>query len=355
MRSIVIGTFLPPTTGHLALIRFGDRLAHVRGRAAGLPSEGVVVVVQHRRCEPVSGRLRTHWLRLEFTGSPAVRVVDQMGPDHEPQRPRSEDDREFWSYWAARVVLAVGGLRPGDVLVSSEEYGERLARELGIEHFPCDPQREVGEAVSATAVRGDPESCFGYLAPKLRSRLRTTVTFFGAESCGKTTLSRRVAADLRGLWLHEWARPRMELRGDTEVTSQLMSDIVRGQWARQASVADDDPHWIVCRDTDLLSTLGYYPIFGAEPTRRERDICESDPADLYIFCPSTIPFEPDPLRFGGDRRQGSDAYWLRMLTDRGLPLHVMAATSPESRAREAGRVVREHALIRSRLWGHRRD
>ena len=33
-------------------------------------------------------------------------------------------------------------------------------------------------------------------------------------------------------------------------------------------------------------------------------------SDLYLITQSNIPFEQDPLRYGGDRRESKDEYWI---------------------------------------------
>jgi len=48
-----------------------------------------------------------------------------------------------------------------------------------------------------------------------------------------------------------------------------------------------------------------------------------------------IPFEADPLRYGGDVRETSDAYWIALAERFGLPYRVIESTSAEDRLAEA--------------------
>lgn len=65
----------------------------------------------------------------------------------------------------------------------------------------------------------------------------------------------------------------------------------------------------------------------------------ADRSDLYLLTRSDIPFAPDPLRYGGDGRETTDAFWVRLAERHGLPHHVLTATSPAGRLAEAKAVV----------------
>ncbi|MEI2699203.1 MAG: hypothetical protein V9E94_13020 [Microthrixaceae bacterium] len=64
-------------------------------------------------------------------------------------------------------------------------------------------------------------------------------------------------------------------------------------------------------------------------------------SDLYILCPSDIPFEPDPLRYGGDQRESTDQYWIDLLDRFGLRYATLTSRDPVSRAEEATQLARE--------------
>ena len=234
-----------------------------------------------------------------------------------PQEPQG-DDPGFWEMW--RDFLLMFGLQPGtDLIVTSEAYGADLARVTGATFMPYDIGRELNGA-KATAVRKDPLAHFADLLPEFQPVVRRRVTLFGAECVGKTTLSRKLASRLGGHWLFEYARPYLEAPGiGPEVTEAKMTTIWRGQKAIQtaADVEARDKPFIV-QDTDLFTTVGYWQMWsGNAPAGLVADAVATA-ADLYLIPSATIPFEADPLRYGGDSRESADSYWIDLCERYGL-------------------------------------
>lgn len=162
-----------------------------------------------------------------------------------------------------------------------------------------------------------------------------TITIFGAESTGKTTLSRELATVLGAQWLYEFARPYLELTS-APITPSSMTAIWHGQQVLQTM---REGHVIV-QDTDLFSTVGYWqfphwhPVLGDCPAALIRDAKHLQ-SDLYLITPSNIPFEHDPLRYGGDAREGTDDYWVAVCEKYQLPYVVLNSSDPSARVTEA--------------------
>ncbi len=174
------------------------------------------------------------------------------------------------------------------------------------------------------------------LSPKTK---RYTVTIFGAESTGKTTLSKQLANFYHATWLYEFARPYLELTHEP-ITAHSMTAIWYGQHVLQTMAEGR----IVIQDTDLFSTVGYWQLPHWQTTLGEcPEALVSDAlanrSDLYIITPSTIPFETDPLRFGGNKREGTDQYWIAVCQKYHLPYVILATSSPQERLNEARHII----------------
>lgn len=173
-----------------------------------------------------------------------------------------------------------------------------------------------------------------------------TVTVFGAESTGKTTLSKQLAAALGTTWKHEFARDYLEQTGNA-VTTRSMLDIWFGQRTLQQKLSAND---IVIQDTDLFSTVGYWqlphvePEIGRCPEPLIEDACRLQ-SDLYIITKSNIPFEHDPLRFGGDRRESDDSYWIDICERYELPYIVLHDSDAHGRVAESLQTIRERSNL----------
>lgn len=331
-RAWVLMTALPPTTGHEDLVRF----------AAGCAPR-VEVVLCTQPSEPLADE-RAAALRA-FADRPGLRGVVDVHRIHEelPQEPA--DAADFWPMW--RRLLTGLGARPGDLVVASEPYGVQLAAAIDGVFLPYDPGRAVN-AAKATRVRSDPVAHFADVLDEFQPYLRRRVTLFGAESVGKTTIARRLEERGLAVALPEWARPYLELDAvGPEVTREKMHAIWRGQLAQQRAaevIATRRRRPFVVQDTDLWSTVGYWLLKGDEfgapdvPAGLWADAA-AHASDLYVVLgQQPVPFAPDPLRYGGDRRESTDAFWTDLLDRAGLPWVLVDETGPD--AREA-RVVAE--------------
>lgn len=173
------------------------------------------------------------------------------------------------------------------------------------------------------------------------------ITVFGAESTGKTTLSKQLAETLGGAWTEEFARPYLEQSGEG-VTNASMRAIWEGQRALQQA-AHKAHHTYVVRDTDLFSTVGYWqlphvePKIGPCPPSLIRD-AKRLRSDLYVITPSNIPFEPDVLRYGGDKRESPDDYWIDLCKHYRLPYIVIGSADRQKRLNETLTYVTERSI-----------
>ena len=286
----ILMTAIPPTKGHLNLIRFGASLA-----------QEVNVIVCTKKDEPYF-RQRVSAVIEATRALPRVRV-HHLHWDL-PQDPSTPG---FWELWQSIMLdhsgipglYLFGGVQPGDYIVSSEPYGAKLAELTGGIFMPYDPNREL-YYTKATDIRENMEKYFHDIMPTFQRHLMTKVVVFGAESTGKTTLSKELSCSLNAHWLFEYARPYLECVGPA-ITKDSMRAIWEGQYALEESARHlhDKPYLI--QDTDLFSTVGYWEqphwteSLGAVPKELVYD-AQKHKADLYIITKSNIAFEQDPIR-----------------------------------------------------------
>lgn len=315
-------TAMPPTTGHLQLVQFANLLA----------DEGVVLIICTQPFEPFpQERVDAMQLALDHAGLHNV-TLQHIDKAME-QNPTADG---FWDMW--RDILIGYGITKNDYIVSSETYGKKLAEITGATFFPYDIDRSINP-VKATPIRDDPLAHFNDILPEFRAYLTTTVTVFGAESTGKTTLTRALAKELNTNWLFEYARPYLE-NTENVITVDSMTGIWKGQKALQKQAENVRISPYVLQDTDLFSTVGYWQFphwqsqIGQCPEELVKDALALK-SDLYIVTRSNIAFEPDPLRYGGDKREGSDEYWIDVLEKYHLPYVVLEDSDMDARIQKA--------------------
>ena len=316
-RAFVLLTALPPTIGHLQLVRFASEL-----------EDEVHVLVCTQPGEPFPAE-RVEAIRQAAGDFPGVHVHGLHRTI--PQEPA--DTPEFWPMW--RRILREHGLQDGDTIVASEPYGAALAETAGGVFVPYDVERSI-TPVRAVDVRHDPVGQFADILAEFQPVLRRRLTVLGAESTGKTTLSRQLAEVLPGHWLPEWARPYLEGTPTPDVDHERMHVIWRAQRALQRSAGSLRDRAFIVQDTDLFATVGYWEMWDpATVPEGLRADASADRSDLYLITRSDIPFEHDPLRYGGEVRETSDGYWIALVERFGLPYRVIESTSAEDRLAEA--------------------
>lgn len=320
----VLMTALPPTKGHINLIRFAATF--------GAP---VTVIVSTQPHEPMGGQ-RYNAVRNEVLdlSNVQVRWLDET-LEQDPEAPG------FWDMW--RSIMSRFGMQIGDTIIASETYGARLAKECGGLFMPYDIDR-VLEPSKATLVRDWPLEEFSQVCHEFQPNLQMRVTLFGAESTGKTTMAKALAADMNGHFVFEYARPYLENRpdGTVDVTRERMVDIWLGQRALQAHVQDDlfDKPFIF-QDTDLFSTVGYWN-FWTTPEDTPKALVQNallDRSDLYLITQSNIPYEADPIRYGDGVRESSDQFWIDLCEQYGLNYRVLNHGNHNDRLTEAKKII----------------
>ena len=336
MKAFVLLTAMPPTTGHLQLLQFANRLG----------ADGVVAIINTQPHEPFP-RERVTALRAALKRVGLSRRVKLIHYDKTIEQDPSAPG--FWKMWQQMMIGF--GITPDDIIVASERYGKKLADVTDTQFFPYDIDRDINH-VKATPVRVDPLTRFGDIIPEFQPYLRTRVTIFGAESTGKTTLSRELAGALNATWLFEYARPYLE-ETINEITPRSMTAIWQGQRALQEHAGEISASPYIVQDTDLFSTVGYWQFphwqatIDACPEQLVDDALRLK-SDLYIVTQSNIPFEVDPLRYGGDKREGSDEYWIDICKQYDLPYVVLKTNDREERLATAMELVEKAALEKTR-------
>jgi NadR type nicotinamide-nucleotide adenylyltransferase len=310
---------LLPTRGHQYLIDFASKFV-----------DRLHVIVCIRSFEPRLTLDRAEVLAKHYAGTNVT--VHEHYADDAPQN--DDGTTEFWDYWANLVDKAVTKRKKIDYFFASEKYGARFAEALGVTFVPVDIGREI-LSVTGTRVRQNLAENFKYILPEYQGKLAKTVCLYGQESVGKTTMSKWLATKLEGRWIHEWARPYLEEVG-AEVTDEKMLNIVRGQYAVMVSAPTA---LFNIRDTDLLSTIGYYKIYGGKMPEELIQKFNLTKSDLYVMLNDNIPFEPDPLRYGGDKRESEMQFWIDLLDEYDCKYHVVESTDIKKQRKEVVEAV----------------
>jgi NadR type nicotinamide-nucleotide adenylyltransferase len=269
---LILGKFLPPHAGHVHLVETG-RAAVAR----------LTVLVCSLAREPIAGALRHAWMQELFPDVDVVHVAEEL-----PQEPA--EDPDFWAKWIAAIrrVVPVGP----DLVFTSEDYGDELARRLGARHV-CVDRARARHPISGTRVRADPLAAWAHLPAPVRAHFVKRVLVYGSESTGKTTLAERLAGRHRTAWVPEHARAYLDAKGTLEAAD--LEAIARGQLADEERLARRADRVLFC-DTDLATTVVYAEAYFGRCPDWIRAAAAARRYDLVLFCEPDVPHVADPWR-----------------------------------------------------------
>jgi HTH-type transcriptional repressor of NAD biosynthesis genes len=294
IRGLVIGKFYPPHRGHKFLIE--SALAQV---------DHLDVLICAHPGQTISGEQRRRWLQ-EMHPAASVRAIDDPGED---------DNSHFWAEYTIQIL----GRSP-DVVFSSEDYGEPLARCLGCRHVMVDRER-VHVPITASAVRSEPMRHWEFLEPCVRAYFAKRICVVGAESTGTTTLARRLAEHYKTVWVPEHAREyceNLQAAGldlwTYQWRSEEFAEIARKQQETEDRLAREANRVLIC-DTDVLSTGIWHERYKGTGSAEVEAIVGARRHDLYLLTDCDIPFVQDGLRDGETIRQWMTGRFEQVLED----------------------------------------
>jgi HTH-type transcriptional repressor of NAD biosynthesis genes len=333
--SLVLGKFMPLHAGHVHVVR-----------EAAARSDKVHVVVCHHPGQPIPGAARLAAARLEFSGVPGV-AVHELRDDGMPQSDRECGTLdEFYSLWVPPVLALTG---PLDAVFTSEPYGPDFARYLGAEHVEVDRGRSAFP-VSGTAIRMDPAANWDMLAAPMRAPLVRRVAIMGTESCGKSTLTERLAGHYGTRYVEEWGRVVYERNGG-RVGIEDFVPIAQGRQELEDRALPISRAVLFC-DTEDITTYLFSRMYCPGEWRQseawfERAIAEKPPYDLYILLSPDCPAVQDGTRNFLEERWEHHGRILEELRTRGRRHEVVGGGWEERFARSVALV---DEMLRSGSW-----
>ena len=309
---LIIGKFLPLHKGHCHLIETARKKV-----------KKLIVLVGTLKRESIPGELRYQWIKEIFPGVDVYHLTDEN-----PQEPGEHPD--FWNIWvrSIRKFCPVGP----DLVFSSETYGDELARRLGATHYAVDIDRKTFP-VSGTKIRSAPFRYWDYIPEIVRPYFVKKVVVYGPESTGKTTLARDLARHYNTLWVEEYARRLLDEKGiENELKETIefsdIDKIGRGQTTIEDEALQKADKLLFC-DSDLITTLIYSRHFFNTCPAWVKEEAERRTYDLYLLADIDIPWEADPQRDTGDRREEYFQIFKHELDIRNRPYKVVSGLGGE--------------------------
>ena len=153
----------------------------------------------------------------------------------------------------------------------------------------------------------------------------TKIAILGAESTGKTTLCRDLAAHFNCLWIPEYMRTYLQDKWDAEQKTCTWEDllpIAQGQialenrLAQQAELKNDK--YIFC-DTSLFELMVYAHWYYDDCPEALTKAALAHQYDLILLAEVDIPWVADDLRDSPHEREAISAFFETMLNRYQIP------------------------------------
>lgn len=273
--------------------------------------------------------VRLSWLGAAFKDLDNVKVVhmeDEQG------------DADYdWDEGAKKVRLLIG--KPIDFIFSSEKsYGSTFNRLYPeAKHLVIDEKREH-VPISATELRKNLYEHWDKLPKEVKPYFVKRVALVGTESCGKTTLAKKLAKLYNTNWVHEVGREFCDRYGN-QLTPEMFNLIGMEHFMLQQKKAEES-NKLLFVDSDAVITqyyLGMY--FKGQKSQLLEEIIKLQDYDLVLHLEPDVKWVEDGLRFAGEdavRRANNDKL-KKMYAERGIPLLSISGDYSErfNKAREA--------------------
>lgn len=163
------------------------------------------------------------------------------------------------------------------------------------------------------------------------------VAVLGAESTGKTTLCRDLAAYFSGPWVPEYMRTYLQAKWDKQQLTCTWDDllpIAQGQielenkLAKQADQTPDNTHYLFC-DTSLFELMVYANWYYGDCPEALTKAALAHHYDLILLTEVDIPWVADDLRDSPHQREEISAYFASQLNIHQKPFCYIAGDRDE--------------------------
>lgn len=288
------GKFLPPHRGHLTGILRAHSLCDQLFVAISenRTSDGILCSQDH--LPYITGELRKRWLSHELGGLDIqIVLIDETGI---PDFPNG------WAEYANLVRTAIG--KPIDVIFGGEP-SYQAGHDLhfpGVEYRILDPNRTKWP-ISASAIRRQPYTHWEYILGTARPFFAKRVLITGPESCGKSTLTKKLAKVFYTSWSEEAGRAFQENELDGDGSLFALEDFNRiAELQHQQDLEALSRASKVCFfDTDAVVTHFFSEFFVGEVADRIVSFVNPKKYDLVIALKPSVPWVDDGTRDTADQ------------------------------------------------------
>ena len=258
----------------------------------------------------IPAQTRLSWIGESLNNLDNVKIV-HVEDDH-------WDNDYDWEEGANLIKAAIG--KPIDYVFSSEtSYGEHFRKYYpDSKHVVVDDKRKT-VTISATEMRRNIFDNWDKLPNCVRSYFTKRVAIVGTESCGKTTLAKKLAKFYNTEWVEEVGRAYCD-RYSNQLTREMFDKIAMEHFLLQDKKAETS-NKVLLVDSDAVITQYYLNMyFSGEKSSLIEEVAKLQDYDLVLYLEPDVKWVEDGLRFAGEeniRKQNNETL-KQMYQKRGI-------------------------------------
>jgi HTH-type transcriptional regulator, transcriptional repressor of NAD biosynthesis genes len=289
------GKFLPPHRGHLTSILRAHAECDLLYVAVSDNPLGDGNLCKEANIPYISGANRKMWLMKELSGIDNIKVI-LIDESKIPQFP------DGWNQYAKLIITAIPE-KINIIFGGEESYREGHDVNFpGIEYRLIDPTRSQW-FISGTKTRFDVMSNWDFLLGAARPFFAKKVLVTGTESCGKSTITKKLAKIFYTSWSEELGRYYSERYLGNDDSAYTTHDFERIAYLQYEQDLDAMNHAnkICFFDTDAVVTEFYRHIYlpNDPEASKVRDFYDPSRYDLVLFMTPEVKWVDDGTRFLG--------------------------------------------------------
>jgi NadR type nicotinamide-nucleotide adenylyltransferase len=242
--------------------------------------------------------------------------------------------------YVKRILTEHGLLREVTHFISSEWYGEHMAKSLDAINIIIDQERQR-VPVSGTMVREWPFQWRRSLHPIVYKDLVKKVVFLGAESTGKSTMAEYMASKYATKYMHEYGRQYWQtynIKG--RLNPDQLCNIAMGHVDHEERLIDDSDRYLFV-DTNAITTYMFAMHYHGSALPYLVDMAKKAETryDLTFLCGDDIPYHEDGTREGDEHRHKFQKMIREDLDQRGVK-YVLLEGDLQTRAEKIDEILK---------------
>lgn len=329
--AFTFGKFLPLHNGHKALIEF-----------ALSQCQQLTIIVCASDQETIDVEQRCQWIAKIFNHHP-ITIIPFTYNEHDLVN-TSTSSEQVSKDWAKAFLPFI---QTCQAVITSEKYGDYVAKYLHIRHIPFDLTRHH-VPISASIIRQSPIIHWNYLPPIVKQDLVFSIVILGTESTGKTTLCRLLAEHYQATPVYEVGR---ELVADSKHFDFELLPLIAEQHAKQIVNAKQSEYPIVVIDTDIHITASYAEFCFKQQLPISPFISQANEANLYLYLEKDAPFIQDGTRMEHKQRNQLDQSHKAILDRYNIP-YISIEGNWQERLSQSCKCINQ-AMAKHFLWNFR--